>query len=58
MTRFYLFSRLRQNDKSLILENDITFIMITGVQEENGSGQEGLLEGLGSIQSESCVEGN
>jgi len=31
--------------------------MITGVQEENGSRQEGLLEGLGCIQSESCIEG-
>jgi len=31
--------------------------MITGVQEENGSRQEGLFEGLGCIQSESCIEG-
>jgi len=31
--------------------------MITGVQEENGSRQERLLEGLGCIQSESRIEG-
>lgn len=31
--------------------------MISGVQEENRSGQKGLFEGLGSIQSESSVQG-
>lgn len=31
--------------------------MISGVQEENGSGQKGLFESLGRIQSESRVKG-
>lgn len=31
--------------------------MVSGVQEENGSGQERLFEGLGCIQSESRVKG-
>lgn len=31
--------------------------MISGVQEENGSGQKRLLEGSGSVQSKSRVQG-
>lgn len=31
--------------------------MIAGVQEEDGSRQEGLLESFGSVQGESGVEG-
>lgn len=33
------------------------FIHVLGLQEENRSGEKRLLEGLGSIQSESSVKG-